>query len=156
MGFVDGWRDYAIGLADSLTAAASSTAADFTRELGPILEELAFACGLVVDVGVNYFGWTREEALGFLRSHLPDSDDELEREILIPALERPGSLTAATLGVRELRGMRRWAERELGEHFDLRAFHDEVLSLGSVPLTVLGRHLEWWIWKTRQTTSSRP
>jgi hypothetical protein len=48
--------------------------------------------------------------------------------------------------------LRRWAERELGDQFDVRAFHDEVLSIGSVPLPVLGQHLEWWLWRERTKT----
>jgi uncharacterized protein (DUF885 family) len=143
-GYVDGWSTYAIGLADSLRADA-----DPAHHLAALYQELAHACGLVVDTGINYFGWTHDQAMAFLRTRLPENDDELERDILRPALELPGSLTAATLGARELRGMRRWAEKELGDRFDLRAFHDEVLSLGSVPLPVLGTHLEWWLWRER-------
>ena len=147
-GFVDGWATYAISLADSLVPG------DDVAHLGATLTELSFACGLVVDTGINYFGWTWGDALAFLRAHLPESDDELTHDILVPAIELPASLTAATLGARELHALRRWVEQQLGERFDLRAFHDEVLSEGAIPLPALGAHLEWWIWKQQQKPTS--
>jgi hypothetical protein len=103
-----------------------------------------------VDTGIHALGWTREQALAFLRSYLPLEDDELERAFLVAAAEQPGALSAATLGARELRGLRRWAEQELGDHFDLSAFHRELLRTGSVPLPALGTHLERWLWETDQ------
>jgi uncharacterized protein (DUF885 family) len=147
-GFVDGWATYALALTDSLLADEG------VGHFGAVLEELALACGLVADTGINYFGWSWNDALTFLRSHLPESDEELAREILIPAIELPGSLTAATLGAREFRSLRSWAEKELGKQFDVRSFHDEVLSVGAVPLPALGAHLEWWLWKQRQKLTS--
>jgi uncharacterized protein (DUF885 family) len=146
-GYVQGWAAYAIEVADSLVAMKDSTAS--AASFGALLQRLSIACGLVVDTGINYFGWTREQALAFLRAHVPESDEELERDVIIPAVELPGSLVAAGLGVREFRGLRRWAQRELGDRFELAAFHDAVLAIGSVPLPVLGQHLEWWIWRSR-------
>lgn len=141
-GFVRGWQSYVLDAADSL----SRTLAPWER-FGLRLRELAYACGLVVDTGINALGWTRADALAFLRSYLPDDDDVLEREFILQSAESPGTLSAATLGARELRGMQRWARRELGDRFNLTAFHSEVLRVGSVPLPVLGSHLERWIWE---------
>ena len=151
--FVEGWGAYSIELVDSLMAAADSSKPQ-TARLGSLLQRLSIACGLVVDTGINNFGWTHEQALSFLRAHLPDSDEELERELIIPAVERPGSLVAAGLGAREFRGLRRWAQRQRGVAFTLRALHDEVLSVGSVPLPVLGSHLEWWLWRERMKAAT--
>jgi len=148
-GFVEGWNTYAIGLADSLGAPG-----DAGERFGVALTELAIACGLVVDTGINYFGWSLDEAMAFLRRHLPDTDGELRREFVEPSVSLPGSLTAAALGARELRGMKRWVQQALGDRFDARAFHDEILSLGSVPLPVLGAHLEYWLWKSRNRPSA--
>ena len=141
-GFVRGWQIYALDVADSL----SGTLAPWQR-FGIRLRELAAACGLVVDTGINAMGWKREDALAFLRAWLPDDDRDLEREFILVAIESPGTLSAATLGARELRGLRRWAMRELGNRFSMAAFHEEVLRTGSVPLPVLGQHLERWIWE---------
>lgn len=148
-GFVKGWQSYALEVADSL----SRTLAPWQR-FGLRLQELAAACGLVVDTGINALGWTREQALEFLRAYLPDDDAVLQREYIDVASESPGTLAAAALGARELRGLRRWAMRELGDRFSLGAFHREVLRVGSVPLPVLGSHLERWIWE--QKTAARP
>jgi uncharacterized protein (DUF885 family) len=149
-GFVRGWQAYALDVADSVVGAA-----DPVVRFGIRLHELAFACRLVVDTGINAFGWTEDAALAFLRSYLPFDDAELRREYIVESVERPGWLSAGALGARELRGLRAWAERELGDRFRVPAFHAEVLRVGSVPLPVLGSHLERWIWEER-TRSERP
>jgi uncharacterized protein (DUF885 family) len=141
-GFVRGWQVYALDVADSLSGALAPW-----QRFGVRLRELAAACGLVVDTGINALGWTRADALTFLHTWLPDDDADLEREFILVAIESPGTLSAATLGARELRGLRRWAMRELGDRFSMAAFHREVLRTGSVPLPVLGEHLERWIWE---------
>ncbi|HEX6317086.1 MAG TPA: DUF885 domain-containing protein [Gemmatimonadaceae bacterium] len=144
-GFVRGWQAYALQAADSLSINRPAWERFSLR-----LRELAFACGLVVDTGINALGWSRSDALGFLRAYLPNDDDDLEREFVLRASAVPGELSAATLGARELRGLRLWAMRELGDRFSLPAFHAEVLRVGSVPLPVLGSHLERWIWEQTQ------
>ena len=149
-GFVGGWQLYALDMADSLGAFAPWERYSFR------LRELAAACGLVVDTGINALGWTRRDALDFLRSNLPWDDADLEREFIIAASESPGTLAAAALGARELRGLRRWAMTELGERFDLAAFHREVLRIGSVPLPILGAHLERWIWEQAKPPAQPP
>lgn len=146
-GFVDGWSAYALELADSVLVRGSALA-----QFGVRLRLLALACGLVVDTGINHFGWTKGDALAFLRDHLPDDDETLVAEYVMPAIEDPASLVAATLGGREIRGLRRWAERELGSRFDAAAFHELLISTGSVPLPVLGTHVEWWIWHVATPT----
>jgi uncharacterized protein (DUF885 family) len=150
-GFVRGWSLYALDVADSLM-----TTLEPWQHYSLRLRELTAACGLVVDTGINALGWTRQDALNFLRRFLSDDDDDLEREFIFVASERPGDLSAATLGAREFRGLRRWAMRELGDRFDLRNFHAEVLRVGSVPLPVLGSHLERWIWELNHPTAPPP
>jgi len=143
-GFVRGWQVYALDVADSVLQRGPAS------RFGARLRELSHACGLVVDTGINALSWTRGEALAFLRAHLPWDDEELEREFIVRATGQPAVMTAATLGARELRGMRRWAEQELGDDFDLAAFHRELLRIGSVPLPVLGAHLERWLWEENE------
>jgi len=151
-GYVRGWQLYSMLVADSI-ADLRGTASHF----GVLLRAVADACGLVVDTGINALGWTREQALAFLGSYLPYDAADLERDFIIPAVEQPGALAAATLGARELLGLRLWAERELGDRFSLAAFHHEVLRLGSMPLPVLGSHLERWIWdQTHPPTPAPP
>ena len=150
-GFVGGWPLYAMEVADSL-----STSFLPWQRFSLRMRELAAACGLVVDTGINALGWSRSDALTFLRAFLPDDDDDLERDFIFPAAERPGELAAATLGARELRGLRRWVMRELGEQFSLPGFHAELLRVGSVPLPILGSHLERWIWDLKHPTPPPP
>ena len=150
-GFVGGWQLYAMDVADSV-----STAFLPWQRFSLRMRELAAACGLVVDTGINALGWSRSDALTFLRAYLPDDDDDLERDFIFPAAERPGELAAATLGAREIRGLRRWAMRELGARFALPGFHAELLRVGSVPLPVLGTHLERWIWELNHPTPPPP
>lgn len=150
-GFVRGWQSYALHVADSLSRALTPSQRYSVR-----LRELAAACGLVVDTGIHALGWSQQNALAFLRAYLPDDDAWLEREFIFEAIESPGTLAAATLGARELRGLRRWAMRELGDRFSLAAFHREVLRTGSVPLPILGTHLERWIWELKNPPVPRP
>ncbi len=150
-GFVRGWGLYALDIADSLSAKLGARERFSLR-----MQELSSACALVVDTGINALGWNRAQALAFLRAYLPDDDEDLERDFIFPVAERPGELSAATLGAREIRGLRLWAMRELGSRFNLRDFHAELLRVGSVPLPVLGAHLERWIWERNHPTPPAP
>jgi uncharacterized protein (DUF885 family) len=150
-GFTRGWGIYALDVADSLSTTLSARDRFSLR-----LRELSTACALVVDTGINALGWSRAQALAFLRAYLPDDDEDLEQDFIFPAAERPGELSAAALGARELRGLRLWASRELGSRFSLRDFHAELLRVGSVPLPVLGTHLERWIWELNHPTPPAP
>ena len=143
-GFSNGWEVYALEVADSVSSTLTPS-----QRFGVRMRELAAACGLVVDTGINALGWSRADALKFLRAYLPDDDEDLDRDFILGSAEAPGVLAAAALGARELRGLRRWAERELGAGFSLADFHREVLRVGSVPLPVLGSHLERWIWELK-------
>jgi uncharacterized protein (DUF885 family) len=148
-GLEDGWAEYAASLAGE-----HGMYEDPYDAYGRLLQEMRSACLLVVDTGINMFGWTRQQALDFLSQHILANDEELEEIVLRVAIDAPGSGVAATMGARELAGMREWAERELGSHFRAPAFHDEILSLGAVPLPVLGAHLEWWLWRERSRLES--
>jgi uncharacterized protein (DUF885 family) len=150
-GFVHGWQLYALHVTDSLSRALTPA-----QRFGIRLRELAAACGLVVDTGINSLGWTREDALAFLRAYLPLDDADLDQEFILEAIESPGTLGAGTLGARELRGLRQWVERELGPRFRLAAFHAELLRVGSLPLPVLGSHLERWIWEQTRPAPEVP
>src|SRR5687768_5691959 len=94
------------------------------------------ACRLVIGTGIHQFGWTRERAMDFLREHAALAEHEITTEV-----ERyiawPGQALAYKLGEIQIRRHRREAEQRLGPAFDQRKFHDAILALGSVPLTVL-------------------
>ena len=138
-GFGEGWALYTERLADEMGLFSS----DLDR-LGMLANEAWRAARLVVDSGMHGLGWTREQALDYLDSHNSSTRAlnaaEIDRYIAVP-----GQATAYMLGALEIRSLRNRAEAELGEQFDIRAFHDLVLEDGATPLTQLGAKVDAWI-----------
>jgi uncharacterized protein (DUF885 family) len=114
------------------------------EDFGRLTYEMWRACRLVIDTGLHQFGWTREQAMDYLRSHAALSEHEITTEI-----ERyiawPGQALAYKLGEIQIRRHRREAEQALGAAFDQRRFHDAILALGSVPLSVLEQRMAKFI-----------
>jgi uncharacterized protein (DUF885 family) len=114
------------------------------EHFGRLSYEMWRACRLVIDTGIHAFDWGREQAQDYLASRtalsLHEVTTEVDRYISWPAQALSYKLGEYTLW--QLRGR---AEEGLGADFDLRAFHDFVLSLGSVPLDVLGEEVQQWI-----------
>jgi uncharacterized protein (DUF885 family) len=106
--------------------------------------EMWRACRLVVDTGVHAKGWTRQQAIDYMatRTALPLHEVETEVDRYI---SWPGQALAYKLGELKIKELRRKAEKELGPRFDVRAFHDEVIGSGSVPLAVLEENIDRWI-----------
>jgi YVTN family beta-propeller protein len=102
------------------------------------------ACRLVVDTGIHHLNWTREQAQAYLHDNTALSDHEIETEV-DRYIGWPGQALSYYLGMMEIKAARARAEQALGDRFDLRAFHDAVLSLGSVPLPVLDRRIDRFI-----------
>jgi uncharacterized protein (DUF885 family) len=102
------------------------------------------ACRLVVDTGLHHKGWTREQAQAFMRDNTALSEHEIETEV-DRYIAWPGQALSYYLGELAIVDARAKAEKALGERFDLRAFHDTVLSLGSVPLPVLQQEVDKFI-----------
>jgi len=102
------------------------------------------AARLVVDTGMHAQGWTREQAIEYLRRYTALPEHEIGTEV-DRYLAWPGQALSYYLGERAIRDARARAERALGERFNLRAFHDAVLELGSVPLPVLQRRIDRFV-----------
>ncbi|MDE2184385.1 MAG: DUF885 family protein [Alphaproteobacteria bacterium] len=102
------------------------------------------AARLVVDTGIHSQGWTRQRAIDFLKQYTALPDHEIETEV-DRYITWPGQALSYYIGEKAIRDERAKAERALGSRFDIRAFHDAVLELGSVPLPVLTRHLDAFI-----------
>jgi uncharacterized protein (DUF885 family) len=94
------------------------------------------AARLVVDSGVHHKGWTRAQAIAYLHDNTALADHDIEIEV-DRYISWPGQALSYYLGMMEIRDDREKAEKALGTKFDIRAFHDMVLSMGSVPLPVL-------------------
>jgi uncharacterized protein (DUF885 family) len=114
------------------------------EDFGRLTYEMWRACRLVIDTGIHQYGWTREQAMTYLRDHAALAEHEITTEV-----ERyiawPGQALAYKLGELQIRRHRREAEEKLGAAFDQRKFHDAILALGSVPLPVLERRMAQFI-----------
>jgi uncharacterized protein (DUF885 family) len=102
------------------------------------------ASRLVVDTGIHSQGWTRAQALDYFRQYTALPEHEIGTEI-DRYITWPGQALSYYLGERAILAARSHAEKALGEHFNIRAFHDAVLELGSVPLPVLTARIERFI-----------
>jgi uncharacterized protein (DUF885 family) len=102
------------------------------------------AARLVVDTGVHHKGWTRAQAIQYLHDNTALADHDIEIEV-DRYISWPGQALSYYLGMMEIVRLRAQAEQALGPKFDIRAFHDTVLSMGSVPLPVLRARIERFI-----------
>lgn len=138
--FVEGWAEYASAL-----AAEMGLYQDPHDRYGRLAMDMFLSCRLVVDTGMNALGWSREQALEFLRARVLESDTQLATETLRYAVDIPAQALAYKTGALAIRDLRRRAEEALGERFDVRRFHQAVLGHGAMPLDVLEEHVDWWI-----------
>lgn len=137
--FVEGWALYAESLGPELGVYPRRR-----HRLGMLAGELFRARRLVVDVGLHARGWTRDQALAYLGGRTPYTELEVDRYIVWP-----GQALAYKIGQLTILGLRRKAEAALGAAFDLRAFHDELLRDGAMPMEVLEAKMGRWIARQR-------
>ncbi len=137
--FGEGW-----GLYSEWLGLEAGFYTDPYSNFGRLTYEMWRACRLVVDTGLHAMGWSRQQAMDFLAANtaLPLHEIRTETDRYI---SWPGQALAYKLGELEIKRLRRRAEAELGERFDVRAFHDAVLANGSVPLPVLAAAIEQFI-----------
>lgn len=134
--FSEGWGLYSEGLPREV-----GLYTDPFAEFGQ-LEYSAWRAGrLVVDTGLHQKRWSRDQAIAYLEENTAVPRIEIESEV-DRYIAWPGQALAYKIGELKIREIRAQAERRLGTQFDLRAFHDRLLSLGSVPLSVLERYME--------------
>jgi uncharacterized protein (DUF885 family) len=145
--YVEGWGLYAERLPKEL-----GFYKDPYSEFGRLSMELWRAARLVVDPGIHYYKWTREQAIDYLSENTPNSLDkntkEVERYFVIP-----GQAVAYKVGQLKILELRQKAERALKSKFNLKEFHDVLLKNGSLPFTVLEQVVDSYI-KTRQKSDS--
>lgn len=138
--FVEGWAEYASELGIEMGLYDDPYAL-----YGRLAMDMFLSNRLVVDTGMNALGWPRSRAIEYMRDRLLETPVQIGTETLRYSTSMPGQALAYKMGSARIWELRRQAERELGPKFDLRRFHEAVLGSGSLPLSVLERHIEWWI-----------
>jgi uncharacterized protein (DUF885 family) len=116
------------------------------EKFGQLSYEMWRAARLVIDTGVHQQGWSRQQAVDYLASHTALTQHEVETEV-DRYISWPGQALAYKLGELTILKLRKEAEAELGPKFDEPRFHDAILGLGSVPLTVLENQMRAFIRK---------
>lgn len=114
------------------------------KDMGRLSYEMWRASRLVVDTGIHAKGWSKQEAIDFMLDNTALSPANIEAEVN-RYISWPGQALAYKMGELKIRELRSMAEKELGDRFSLKAFHDIVLGQGSVPLDVLERQVTEWI-----------
>lgn len=137
--FTEGWGLYAERL--GIEMGLYDTPA---KDMGRLSYEMWRACRLVVDTGIHAKGWTKAQAMAFMKDNSALSDANIEAEVN-RYISWPGQALGYKLGELKIRELRAMAEKELGETFDLAAFHDAVLGQGAVPLDVLEVQIKDWV-----------
>ncbi|MEZ5007192.1 MAG: DUF885 domain-containing protein [Chitinophagales bacterium] len=137
--FIEGWGLYAEYLGYE-----TDMYKDPLQKLGALTFEMWRACRLVVDAGMHYKGWTREEAINYLKENLPITEPDIISEI-DRYIAMPGQALAYKIGELKLKALRANAEKQLGDKFDVKSFHDAILENGSLPLSILESNIDEWI-----------
>jgi uncharacterized protein (DUF885 family) len=137
--FIEGWALYAESLGSEVGCYE-----DPYSDFGRLTLEMWRACRLVVDTGIHYLGWTRQQAIDYLHENSALSLHNIRAEV-DRYIGWPGQAIAYKTGELKIRELRQLAEDELGSEFDLRGFHDVVLGSGAVPLDILEANVRAWI-----------
>jgi uncharacterized protein (DUF885 family) len=137
--FTEGWALYAESLGEEMGLYDTPA-----KKMGQLSYQAWRAARLVVDTGIHSQGWTKAQAVAFMRENTALSDANIDAEVN-RYISWPGQALAYKLGELKIRELRARAQAALGPKFDLRRFHDAVLAEGSVPLDVLEAQIEAWI-----------
>jgi uncharacterized protein (DUF885 family) len=137
--FIEGWGLYAESLGEQL-----GLYDDPYAKFGQLTYEMWRAVRLVVDTGLHYLRWDRQQAIDFLQQNTAKQEPEVVNEI-DRYIAMPGQALAYKIGQLKLSAIRSKAEAVLGGRFDIRAFHDELLRDGALPLDLLEAKMDDWM-----------
>ena len=147
--YVEGWALYAESLGPEL-----GMFEDPYQRFGHLDLEMFRALRLVVDTGLHAKGWSRRQAVDYMLEN-----SSLGRTVVLSDVDRyvvwPGQALAYKLGQLEIRRLRTEAENRLGDGFEIREFHAQVLGSGALPLPILGDKVQAWIARQESTRLSR-
>jgi uncharacterized protein (DUF885 family) len=127
--------------------------ADPYDRFGALSYQMWRAVRLVVDTGIHAYGMSREQAVELFRQNTALSDQNIDTEV-DRYIAWPGQALSYMVGEIEIQRLRKSAEDQLGDHFDIKAFHDTILQGGSLPLDVLDRIVNEWIDAQRHAMAS--
>ena len=137
--FVEGWGLYSESLGVEM-----GFYADPYSKFGQLTYEMWRAIRLVVDTGMHHLGWSRQQAIDYFMQNAGKQEHDVTVEV-DRYIVWPGQALAYKIGELKIKELRAYATDELGEEFDIREFHDEVLGRGSVPLSVLDANIRAWV-----------
>ncbi|TBR40227.1 MULTISPECIES: DUF885 domain-containing protein [Dyella] len=137
--YQEGWALYAERLGKDI-----GFYRDPLSDYGRLCDELLRANRLVLDTGVHYKHWTRQQMVDFFHAHSSDDEPDIQAET-DRYIAWPGQALGYKMGQLKILALRDRAKAELGDRFDIRAFHDHVLGGGALPLDVLEERINAWI-----------
>ena len=137
--YIEGWALYAERLGKEI-----GFYQDPYSDYGRLSDEQLRAIRLVLDTGVHYKHWTRQQMVDFFHAHSSDDEPDLQAET-DRYIAYPGQALAYKLGQLDILKLRALAQTELGGKYDVRAFHDEILDGGALPLDVLDARVALWV-----------
>ena len=143
--FIEGWARYGEGLAEEMGL--------YTSDLDRLGALALMPTGLVVDPGIHALGWSRERAIAYVTEKIVGFSPEATAAYVDRIAVWPGSMVSYGAGELTIRRLRSRAQAELGERFDLRAFHELVLSQGAITLPMLSELVARWIDTQKQRPS---
>jgi len=148
--YVEGWGLYAESLGTEM-----GFYTDPYSKSGQLTYEMWRACRLVVDTGMHTLGWSRQQAIDFMKENTAKTENDIIVEI-DRYIVWPGQALAYKIGELKIKELRAQARQELGERFDIRTFHNALLDDGPLPLDLLEKRIGDWIAEQKHNDTKQP
>jgi uncharacterized protein (DUF885 family) len=145
--FIEGWALYSESLGEEM-----GFYEDPYDKFGQLTYEMWRAVRLVVDTGLHHKQWSRQQAIDYFKANAAKTELDIINEI-DRYIGNPGQALAYKIGELKIKQLRGQATSQLGDQFDIRAFHDVVLASGAIPLDVLEANVQGWIAATKAAAS---